>query len=68
MRDLTQLHGDIKNYLKQLFSKKRVAATYLMVFMIADESRNLEPYALPVRVLPYASMTDARLKELEEEL
>ena len=66
--DLTQLHVDMKNYLKQLFSKKRVAATHLMVFMIADESRNLKPYALSVRVLPYASMTDARLRELEEEL
>ena len=28
----------------------------------ADESRNLKPYALPVRVLLYASMTDARLR------
>jgi len=36
--------------------------------MIADEARNFKPYALPVRVLPYASMTDGRLRKLEEEL
>ena len=39
-----------------------------MVFMIADEARNFKPYALPVRVLPNASMTDGRLRELEQEL
>lgn len=33
-------------YTKQLFMKKRVAAMHLMVFMIADESRNRKPYAL----------------------
>lgn len=56
------------DFLKQLYSKKRVAATHLMVFMIADEARNFKPYALPVGVLPYASMTDDRLRKLEEEL
>ena len=39
-------------YTKQLFMKKRVAATHWMVFMIADESRNRKPYALPVQVMP----------------
>ena len=66
--DLNNLRSDMAGYLKQLFSKKRVAATHLMVFMIADEARNFKPYALPVRVLPYQSMTDRRLKELEVEL
>ena len=66
--DLNKLRNDMAGYLKQLFSKKRVAATHLMVFMIADEARNFKPYALPVRVLPYASMTDAKLRELEVEL
>lgn len=66
--DLNNLRSDMAGYLKQLFSKKRVAATHLMVFMIADEARNFKPYALPVRVLPYQSMTDGRLKELEVEL
>ena len=66
--DLNNLRDDMAGYLKQLFSKKRVAATHLMVFMIADEARNFKPYALPVRVLPYSSMTDGRLRKLEEEL
>ena len=66
--DLNNLRNDLAAYLKQLFSKKRLAATHLMVFMIADEARNFKPYALPVRVLPYASMTDGSLRELEVEL
>ena len=66
--DLKNLRNDMAGYLKQLFSKKRVGATHLMVFMIADEARNFKPYALPVRVLPYASMTDSKLRELEVEL
>lgn len=43
-------------YLKELFSKKRLAATHF------------KPYALHVRVLPYAFMTDSKLRELEVEL
>lgn len=55
-------------YLKDLFSKKRIAATHLLVFMITDEHRNRKPYAIPVRFLPYRSFTDAKLRELEVEL
>ena len=66
--ELNNLRNDLAGYVKQLFSKKRLAATHLMVFMIADEARNFKPYALPVRVLPYASMTDGKLRELEVEL
>lgn len=39
-----------------------------MVFMIADEKRDLKPYAVPVRFLPYHSVTDCRLRELRDEL
>ena len=66
--DLNNLQNDMAGYLKQLFSNMRVAATHLLVFIIADEARNVKPYVLPVRVLPYASMTDARLREFEAEL
>ena len=44
-----------------------VVAT-ILVFMIADERRNRKPYAIPVRFLPYRSLTDAKLRELEVEL
>jgi hypothetical protein len=48
--------------------KKRVAAKYLLVFMIADELRNRKPYAIPVQFLPYKSITDAKLIELSSKL
>lgn len=63
---LSSLQTDMDDFLKQLYSEKRVAATHLMVFMITDEARNFKPYALPVRVLPYASMTHDRLRKLEK--
>ena len=40
---------------------------HVFVFMIADESRNVKPYAVPVRVLPFESVTDKKVRELEEE-
>ena len=54
---LENILNDMAVFLKQLYSKMRMAATHLMVFMITDEARNFKQYALPVRVLPYASMT-----------
>ena len=63
---LLVLKSELLKYLRALFSKKRVAATHLLVFMIADELRNQKPYAaIPVRFLPYKSLTDRKLRELE---
>ena len=66
--NLHSLKSDLLKYLKDLFSKKRTAATHLLVFMIADELRNRKPYAIPVRFMPYRSLTDAKLRELEFQL
>lgn len=66
--NLFELKSSMLCYLKDLFSKKRIAATHLLVFMIADERRNRKPYAIPVRFLPYRSLTDAKLRELEVQL
>ena len=60
--NLFELKSSMLCYLKDLFSKKRIAATHLLVFMIADDRK---PYAIPVRFLPYRSLTDAKLRELE---
>lgn len=63
--DLCAIKLELLNYLKELFSKKRVAATHLLVFMIADELRNHKPYAIPIRFMPYMSLTDGKLREIE---
>ena len=41
---------------------------HLMVFMVADESRNRKPYALPVQVMPFKGMKDSKLRKLFEDL
>jgi hypothetical protein len=55
-------------YYKDIFSKKRTAASYLLVFMISDELRNRKPYAIPVRFLSLKSITDEKLRDLELEI
>ena len=66
--DLFELKSSLLHYLKDLYSKKRIAASHLLIFMIADELRNRKPYAIPVRFLPYRSLTDGKLRELEVQL
>ena len=66
--DLTSLRERLLRYAQDLFSKKREAASHLMVFMIADEKRDMKPYAVPVRFIPYHSVTDQKLRELCQEL
>ena len=66
--DLMSLKSRLLSYLKDLFTKKRTAASHVLVFMIADELRNRKPYAIPVRFMPYKSLTDSKLQELEVQL
>lgn len=51
-RNLTALKSSLLIYLKELSSKKRTAASHVLVFIIADELRNKKPYAIPVRFMP----------------
>ena len=59
------LKSRLQKYLKELFSKKRVAASYLLVFMLSDELRNRKPYAVPIQFIPYKSLGDVQLRELQ---
>jgi hypothetical protein len=65
---IVKLEPKLFNYVKQVYMKKRNAATHLMIFMISDELRNTKPYAVPVRFLPYHSITDAKLRELPSQI
>ena len=66
--DLFELKSSPLHYLKDLYSKKRITASHLQTFMIADELQNRKPYAIPVWFLPYRSLTDGKLRELEVQL
>ena len=66
--DMLSVKSELLSFLKGLYSKKRIVATHIMVFMISDELRNHKPYAVPVRFMPYRSITDEKLRQLELQL
>ena len=66
--DVSGPQNRLLSYTKDIYGKKRKAASHLFVSMIADESRNMTPYAIPVRVLPFKSIKDSKVRGLEEEL
>lgn len=54
--------------LNRCTTKARVAASHILIFMVSDELRNFKPYAIPVRVLKYTSLTDKNARVLKDEL
>ena len=66
--DMANLKKEIEPYIKGLNTKKRQAASHLLLFMISDELRRFKPYDVPVLAVKYKSITDAKLRELKEEL
>lgn len=68
VKELKTSKEDLERYTKGLFSRKREAASHLLVFMISDEPRMYKPYAVPVRVLTYTSITDDKVQSLKDEL
>ena len=62
--DLTAFRKDFRSYLKEIYSKKREAASHVLIIMISDEERSLKPYAIPVRATPFKGIRDARVREL----
>ncbi len=65
---LTKLRENLLVYVQQLFVKFREAASHLLVFMIAAESRDIKPYAVLVRALPFKGISDAKVRELRDQL
>ncbi len=61
---LLRIKADARKYLKDLFKKKRTAATHVLVIMVSDEKRNHKPYAIPVKYVPYKSLRDQFIRDL----
>lgn len=55
---MANLKKEIEPYIKGLNTKKREAASQLLLFMISVELRSFKPYAVPVRVFKYKGITD----------
>ena len=58
----------VKAYLRNLFKKKRVAASHVEVIMVSDEKRNYKPYALPVKFVPCQTLRDQQVRDLIKEV
>ena len=58
----------IKAYTRDLFKKKRAAASHVEVIMISDEKRNCKPYALPVKFVPCQTLKDEQVREFNQEI
>ena len=63
---LASLRKDLEQYVKGLTTKRREAASHLLVFMASNEQRSANPYAIPVRALLYKSTTDNEVKFRDE--
>ena len=49
-------------------SKKREPVSHSLIFMLSEELQNFKPYAVPVWVVKYQSLTDKKMRELNEEI
>ncbi|CAC5378339.1 unnamed protein product [Mytilus coruscus] len=61
---LKSIKNDFFTYLKNLFKKKRTAASHVLVIAILDERRNKKPYPLPIHYIPYKSLRDQQVRDL----
>lgn len=55
-------------FLRNLFKKKRICATHILVFMVADERRNCKPYAIPIQYVPYKGIRDQEVRDLTKKI
>ena len=67
-RQLSELRKQLEDYIKGVTTKWRKAASHLLVFMVSDEQRSSKPYAIPIRALPYKSITDDMVRRLRDEI
>lgn len=65
---LRNLQPGFTKYARNLFKKKRKCATHVLVTMLSDERRSQKPYALPVRYIPYHSIRDQYVWDINREL
>lgn len=62
---LCSLRGRLTQAVKLITRHQRTEATHIFVFMISSETKNHKPYyALPVQCLPIASLRDAQVRDL----
>ena len=62
------MQADLKKLLKNIYKKKRMAATHILVIMVSSEQRRLKPYAIAVQYIPYKYLRDQHIRDLVQKL
>ena len=66
--NMKKLYRKYQGYLRDLYKKKRQAASHVMVIMVSEEKRDRKPYAMPVQYVPYRNIRDQYVRDLLVEL
>lgn len=65
---IKNLAANTQKYFRNLFRKKKTAATHVMVTMLSDEKRSHKPYALPVQYIACQTLKDQFVRDLNGKL
>ena len=63
-----KLSPNYMKFLRNLFKKKQIYATHILVFMVADEQHNCKPFAIPVLYVPYKGIRDQEVRDLTKKI
>lgn len=61
---LSSIRHNLTTFIRSLYRHKRTPATNVHVLMISSENRQVKPYALPIQLLPYASINVKTMRSL----
>lgn len=61
---ISKLKSTLREIVRGFYRYRRTAATHVLVVMISPETRNKNPYALPVQCIPYRNLKDSEIRGL----
>ena len=61
---LTAVRKELFAFINGVTCHQRTPATHVLVFMISSEDRRKKPYALLVQCVPYKGLTNAKIRQL----
>ena len=61
---LSNIRQQFAAFVRSIYRHKRTPATHVFVMMISSEQRQTKPYALPIQLIPYASLDETTMRSL----
>lgn len=61
---LASIQKQLTSFVSSISRHKRTAASHIFVMMISCERRQVKPYALPIQLLPYDSLTVSDMRRI----